>query len=199
MIKHITENDIPSIFYYIPNFITKDEQNTIIEHLEKTTDFRTSPAHGANVSRYQKWYHEDKKYFCPLWENRYPQWESFEIDTFVADMILRIKTFIKDIPNIDIPKINSCLINKYENGNHHIAPHRDCPKSFGEKPTIIGLSLGDTRTITFENDKDKINFDLESGSVLIMAGSSQKDYLHSIKKNNSKNVRYSLTFREFIL
>jgi alkylated DNA repair dioxygenase AlkB len=41
--------------------------------------------------------------------------------------------------------------------------------------------------------------ELESGSVFIMAGSSQKKYLHTIKKTFCENPRYSLTFREFIL
>jgi alkylated DNA repair dioxygenase AlkB len=102
-----------------------------------------------------------------------------------------------------VPKINSCLINKYPCGENFIAPHRDSAISFGEKPTIIGLSIGNERKIDFvRNDKTKVNdfsFDLESGSLFIMAGSSQKYYQHSIPKEYCENVRYSFTFREFIL
>ena len=41
---------------------------------------------------------------------------------------------------------------------------------------------------------------LESGSMLIMSGTTQKYYSHEIPKTDEKkNIRYSLTFREYIL
>jgi alkylated DNA repair dioxygenase AlkB len=192
-------NDIPSVFHYIPKFMNGIEQNEIMIYLENTNDFRPSIKFNSNISRLLKWYQRDEKYFCPLWKVRYPHWESFKMDDTINNLIEKIDTFIHTIPNLHIPKINSCLINKYPNGDHHISPHRDCSLSFGEKPTIIGLSLGDTRTLLFENDKEKFSFELEPGSILIMSGSSQTYYKHSLLRSDSKNPRYSLTFREFIL
>lgn len=211
MINNIVEeyNDTPSIFHYIPNFITKDDETKIMTYLENTNDFIPSIKHDLGISRLQKWYQIDKKYFCPLWKERYPHWTSFEIDETIKGIIENIQTFIDDFAisnmndNFQIPKINSCLINKYPCGENFIAPHRDSALSFGDKPTIIGLSIGNERKINFiRNDKTKLNdfsFDLESGSLFIMAGSSQKYYKHSIPKEYCNNVRYSLTFREFIL
>ena len=209
MISHIiNETDLnPSIFHYIPNFLNINEERALLKYLDETTDFLPSPNFTDNYSRLQKWYQTDQKYFCPLWKARFEQWKSFEIDSVIIELINKIQLFINSIQDINstitIPKINSCLINKYPSGNHHISPHRDSPQSFGEEPTIIGLSIGDTRTIMFEraekNFNNNFSFDLESRSIFIMAGSSQQKYLHSIKKNKSKNVRYSLTFREFIL
>jgi len=47
-----------------------------------------------------------------------------------------------------------------------------------------------------ESHKDKV-FDLESGSVVIMAGSSQKYYSHQVTRDEASNEpRYNLTFRE---
>ena len=43
------------------------------------------------------------------------------------------------------------------------------------------------------------SFELESNSMFIMGGASQLHYHHSINKEICENVRYSLTFREFIL
>ena len=115
---------------------------------------------------------------------------------------------------IKTPKINSCLINKYRTGNDYIRPHRDTALSFGLNPTIIGCSLGDTRDIVFKrvfNEQKKsipkrdvgkkfldFKFKLESGSIFIMAGSSQKYWTHEVPKCNSNISRYSLTFRETI-
>ena len=189
-----------NIFNYFPNFYRKDEEQELLKYLDETCNFVAAPQYtNKGISRYQKWYQTDQKYFCPEWKQCFPQWTSFEIDETISLLINKMQTFIKDInPNI---KINSCLINKYPDGNHFISPHRDSSTSFGSEPTIIILSLGDTRTLMFEHNsnKEKITFDLESGSIFVMSGASQKDYLHSLQKSDSTNVRYSLTFREFIL
>ena len=112
------------------------------------------------------------------------------------------------------PKINSCLINKSRDGNDSIKPHRDTPYSFGDYPTICGVSFGDTRKLVFKKiDFDKKNYNsmktdrksemdfeikLEDNSLFIMGGASQKYYSHEIPKSDSVKQRYSLTFREFI-
>jgi alkylated DNA repair dioxygenase AlkB len=213
MISHIIEektaND--SIFHYLPNFITKEEEEEIYNYLEKTSDFVENPKMNTGISRLQKWYHKEQKYFCPLWKERYPHWMSFEMDNTIIKLIDKIQSFISDFAKINkmqLPNINSCLINKYPTGENFIAPHRDSELSFGLEPTIIGLSIGQTRTIDFHRldknldinlDKTDFSFELESGSIFIMAGSSQRFYHHSLKKTVCENVRYSLTFREFIL
>lgn len=204
MISYINkeDNDISSIFYYIPNFLTKNEESHLYKYLNDTNDFVDNPKYNEGISRMQKWYQKDKKYFCPAWKERYEQWISFEMDDTVNKMINKVQDYVHTINKINEPKINSCLINKYETGENFIAPHRDSPISFGEYPTILGLSVGATRRIDFHHVKNKNNnfsFELESGSIFIMAGSSQKFYYHSINKCDCINVRYSLTFREFIL
>ena len=203
MIKRIIKekNNDDSIFYYIPNYLDIDKQKNILSYLDNIDDFIPSFKFNNGISRYQKWYNIDKKYFCPLWKVRYPQWASFEIDDTINNLIIDIQKYINKFDDINIPIINSCLINKYPKGENFIAPHRDSVLSFGEKPTIIGLSIGETRNIDFirNDDTDNFSFTLESGSIFIMAGSSQIYYKHTIKKSYCENVRYSLTFREFIL
>ena len=205
MISHIIDefnDDVPSIFYYIPNFLKIEEQKNLIQYLENMDDFIPSYKYTNDISRLQKWYQVDKKYFCPLWKVRYPQWTSFEMDENITKLINNIQKFTESVKHIKIPQINSCLINKYPRGENFIAPHRDSPLSFGQEPTIIGLSLGETREIHFMREDDPLknfSFELQSGSVFIMAGSSQKRYLHTIKKTFCENPRYSFTFREFIL
>jgi len=205
MISHIIEEheSSPSVFYYIPGFMDKKEQKDMLTYLDNNQDFVPNLKYNNKICRLQKWYQTEQKYFCPLWRDRFPQWESFEMDATITSLINKVQDFVQTIPNITIPQINSCLINKYPTGDNVISPHRDSELSFGEKPTIVGLSLGETRTIYFDRQQDKPNgsfsFDLESGSIFIMAGSSQKFYHHSLKRSSCKGVRYSLTFREFIL
>lgn len=211
MIKRVIkekDND-DSIFYYIPNYLNIYKQNNLLFYLDNINDFIPSFKFNNGISRYQKWYNIDKKYFCPLWKVRYPQWNSFEIDDTINKLIIDIQKYINNFDDINIPIINSCLINKYPKGENFIAPHRDSILSFGEKPTIIGLSIGETRNIDFirndnynndnNDNNDNFSFTLHSGSIFIMAGSSQIYYKHTIKKSYCNDVRYSLTFREFIL
>ncbi len=205
MITHIVNesDNTQSVFYYIPNFLQKEEEKKLFKYLEETNDFMPNIKYNDGISRLQKWHQIDNKYFCPIWKERYPHWSSFEIDETVSGLINKMQGFVSSIPHINVPNINSCLINKYPSGENFIALHRDSILSFGENPTIVGLSLGQTRNINFiRNDKDiskNFSFTLESGSVFIMAGSSQRFYQHTIPKEFCDNVRYSLTFREFIL
>ena len=214
MISHIIEEESgnPSVFHYIPNFLSKEDEIKLFEYLENTKDFIPNPTMADPISKFsrlQKWYNTDNKYFCPMWKKRYSHWESFEMDDVICSLIDNIKIYITNnetinANNIKIPFINSCLINKYPVGENFIAPHRDSALSFGLEPTIIGLSIGQTRKINFERlEKDKkymnFSFELESGSMFIMGGASQIHYYHSINKTICENVRYSLTFREFIL
>jgi hypothetical protein len=198
MIRHQVDS---SIFYYIPEFICSDERHHIVNKL-KSIELIPSYKYKNGVSRRQKWIHFEGKYFCSEWKVKYPQWESGKVEDFVLELKDKIENYIRGLEDIKKPQINSCLINSYVNGDNFIAPHRDCELAFGDKPTIIGLSFGETRKINFihniNNEKD-FSFNLESGSLFIMAGSSQIDFKHSIKKNNSQNERYSLTFREHIL
>ena len=46
--------------------------------------------------------------------------------------------------------------------------------------------------------KETTNITLEDNSLLIMAGGSQKYYTHEIPKCDSDEVRYSMTFREYL-
>lgn len=189
------------LFNYIPNYMNELEQLELLNYLENTCNFIAAPQYtNINlVSRYQKWFEHKKRYFCPMWKQRFPQWESFDIDPTIQKLINQMQQLANNINGIKKPQINSCLINKYPNGEHFIAPHRDSPESFGAFPTIIILSLGETRTLRFENSDETFTYDLEPGSIFIMHGESQNKFLHSLDKSSTSNVRYSLTFREYIL
>ena len=200
------KNDKDSIFIYIPNFLKKNKIKKLYNNLNLIKDYKEN--HNFNhtkIIRLQKWYHTNNKYFCPKWKYKYDRWISHNYELFLLDIQNEIQNKIQNkinfnLNNQQIPKINSLLLNKYRNGQDTIRPHQDTKLTFGEYPTILGLSIGEKRDIIFTNikNKKKFNFTLESGSLFIMAGSSQKYYTHEIPKTNSQNHRYSLTFRETI-
>jgi alkylated DNA repair dioxygenase AlkB len=207
-------NDKSSDFFYIKNFLTKNENVELFKYLNKMDDFRPCTNYQNKANRFQKWYQKDNKYFCPTWKNRYLRWESFTKDNIIDKYQIKIENKLLEL-GFDNYSFNSCLINKYLNGDDYIHFHRDSIESFGEYPLIVGLSLGSVRKINFrkvlydknntkslkKDKKNPINFsmELESGSLFIMSGSSQKYFEHEIPKCGVDNIRYSLTFREFLL
>tara|TARA_B100000925_G_scaffold99538_1_gene72851 strand:+ start:453 stop:1130 length:678 start_codon:yes stop_codon:yes gene_type:complete len=222
MIKKIfTEpNGETSLFMYIPKFIPDDKSSEIYTWL-KGKDYRKALTHWNNSSiREQLWIQEDKKYFCDAWSKKYHRWESAEYDDVLRQLQSEIQMNLEDLDifneHIKKPNINSVLINRYRSEEDTIKAHRDTPITFGEYPTIVGLSIGDTRKLSvkkliydeenpymfvYDNDKTDMNFDieLENGSLFIMAGASQKHFSHEIPKGSRKcNERFSLTFREVV-
>ena len=165
------------------------------------------------------WFQEQNKYFCPLWKRRHPRWEAKQYNNTIKHIQQKIQQYIDtEISNLKFNDfslkpsiINSCLVNMYHDGNSCITPHCDSSLSFGDRPLIIGLSIGDTRKIVFRKKEDTqtkqqfsnnpivLDKELSDNSVFIMAGDSQINYTHEIPKEDDKKVRYSLTFREMII
>lgn len=96
---------------------------------------------------------------------------------------------------------NSCLLNYYPTGEDGMGWHSDNEKELGRKPIIASLSLGAERKFSFKHieTKEKIDIQLENGSLLLMSGEIQHYWKHALpktKKNN--NPRLNLTFRTII-
>ena len=200
IIKH--SNDRDTTIIYIENVIENVmEANNILNYLNSMKDFEGAEKY---TPRLQKWYQADMHYFSKLWKKTHKRWISKDCD----DYLLNIQRNIEEITNKYFKvKFNSCLINKYRDGKDIIKPHRDAIESFGEYPIIANLSFGGERTIKFEPKTDKskdksteksFEINLQSGSLLIMAGSSQKYFNHSIPESSNNDIRYSLTFRDFL-
>jgi alkylated DNA repair dioxygenase AlkB len=201
------------MFLYEQNFLNNDNYNIINEYLKNTNDFKNNPkcSNTTQQGRLQKWFHKNKIYFCPEWKVEYDWWTSFDYDETLLNIQHLVQNKINEL-NYNV-NINSCLINKYRNGNDYISPHRDSKLSFGEDPVVCILSIGQKRILRFNKtepntrsmsltkkhkDDIKIDFALEDNSIFIMSGDSQNNYSHEILKDESVNERYSLTFREHL-
>ena len=206
-----------SIFLYQNNILSPSLLNNLKHFLEDQTYINGYCISGKEIPRQQLWFQKDGKYFCDKWKNRYARWESKnDYPALFEDINKEICTKVIEIlkkHGIEYPNINSCLINKYRDGNDSIRAHRDTPLSFGHTPVVLGVSIGDSRLFrvrrldnpdSFKSLKvskessENIDFMLEDNSLFIMAGYSQKYFSHEIPKMENKGVRYSLTLREFI-
>ena len=95
-------------------------------------------------------------------------------------------------------QFNSVLLNLYRDGNDSISWHTDAEKELGENPIIASVSLGATRKfqLRHKETKERIDIELENGSLLIMKGALQHYWQHQIPKTKKKiEPRINLTFR----
>ncbi len=110
----------------------------------------------------------------------------------------KVKLIKERVEDYTDTQFNGVLLNYYENGNHSMGWHADNEPELGEKPMIASISLGATRKFKLKHrTKDlKVDCDLESGSLLIMKGETQKYWLHALPKTKKVNSpRLNLTFR----
>lgn len=93
---------------------------------------------------------------------------------------------------------NSCLLNLYHNGDEGMAWHSDGEKDLKENGAIGSLSFGAVRKFAFKHKKTKetVSVILEHGSLLMMKGTTQKNWLHRLPPTKKvKTPRVNLTFR----
>ena len=98
-------------------------------------------------------------------------------------------------------KFNSCLLNYYPSGEDGMGWHADNEKELGPKPIIASLSLGAERKFSFKHNKtkEKIDLQLENGSLLLMGGDVQHYWKHALPKTKKISTpRLNLTFRTII-
>ena len=108
---------------------------------------------------------------------------------------------------------NFCLVNYYASGADSIAFHSDDERFLGPEPAIASLSLGATRDFVMKHkpmaplDGDgggqpaarQLKLPLAAGDMVLMRGSTQANWLHSIPKRTGKHEsdggRINITFR----
>ena len=96
---------------------------------------------------------------------------------------------------------NSCLLNLYHNGEEGMAWHSDDEKSLRLNTSIASLSFGAERKFSLKHkvSKDTVTQVLENGSLLVMKGTTQMNWLHSLPKTKKVNgPRVNLTFRTIV-
>lgn len=93
---------------------------------------------------------------------------------------------------------NSCLLNLYHNGDEGMAWHSDAEKALKRNGAIGSLSFGAQRKFSFKHKKSKetVSLILEHGSLLVMKGTTQTNWLHRLPPSKLiTKPRVNLTFR----
>lgn len=109
---------------------------------------------------------------------------------------------------------NFCLVNYYASGSDSISYHSDDERFLGPLPSIASFSLGARRDFYMkhkpppksqmpqkveEKEAMPLKLPLGSGDMVLMRGTTQANWLHSIPKRSGKNAedggRINITFR----
>lgn len=96
---------------------------------------------------------------------------------------------------------NSVLLNYYRNERDSMGLHSDDEPELGPRPVIASLSLGESRILTFKHKRlvelPSIQLPLDSGSLLLMKGDTQRNWKHGIAEATKPlGARVNLTFRQ---
>ncbi len=96
-------------------------------------------------------------------------------------------------------RFNSVLVNRYRDGRDSMGWHADDEQELGRQPLIASISLGAVRKMRFRA-RAAANvgcaLDLACGSLLLMAGDTQRLYQHAVPKTNAEvGERINLTYR----
>lgn len=114
-----------------------------------------------------------------------------------TEELLRLKNLVE---SISADEFNSVLLNYYRNHQDSMGFHSDDEVELGPRPTIASLSLGESRVLVFKHKTNKsirpYRLPLQSGSLLIMKGDTQRNWVHGIEKSAREcGARVNLTFR----
>lgn len=115
-----------------------------------------------------------------------------------APMTLLLAQLRATVEDITGHRFNSVLLNYYRDGKDSMGMHSDDEPELGPCPVIASLSLGAARMFILRHKTSKrtIKLELLDGSLLLMAGDLQKNWLHGINKSARVNdPRVNLTFR----
>ncbi|SEW45239.1 Alkylated DNA repair dioxygenase AlkB [Chitinophaga sp. YR573] len=178
--------------YFYPELFTAPESDYFFDILSKEIAWKQEPVFimGRNIlqPRLTAWYGDpDKPYsYSGITMQPHP-W---------TPALMEIKSRIEAVAGV---RFTSALLNFYRDGQDSMGWHRDNEKELGINPVIGSVSFGSPRTFALKHYTDKTlteKIPLTHGSFLLMKGSTQHHWLHSIPKQLKVTAgRINLTFR----
>jgi alkylated DNA repair dioxygenase AlkB len=177
---------------YWPGFMPTSTAERCYEALDAQTDWADESIHlfgrAVPVPRRCAWFGDDGvTYGYSRLMHRATGWSNATAelrDTLLARLNVRF---------------NFVLLNLYRDGNDGMGWHADDESELGAEPYIASLSFGGARRFCLrarDGSGRRAQLLLEPGSLLLMWGRSQRDWLHAVPRTRRRAApRINLTFR----
>ncbi len=180
------------VVHYFGCVFTPKKSDSYFDVLWKTIEWRNDEANmfGRHIITKRKvaWY-GDSNY-------HYTYSNSTKLALPWTKELLELKKVCEEKTNATY---NSCLLNLYHDGSEGMAWHSDDEKMLANNSSIASLTFGAERKFAFRHKTldQKVEIILEHGSLLEMAGSTQKFWLHRLPPTKKvTRPRINLTFRK---
>ncbi len=181
------------VYYYGKIFTLKEANvfyNKLIENIEWKNDEAFIMGKLIITKRKVAWYGEKafEYTYSKTTKSAFP---------FTKDLVA-LKKIVEQHTN---ETYNSCLLNLYHNGTEGMGWHSDGEKDLKKNGAIASLSFGAERKFAFKHkiNKQKIDIQLEDGSLLVMKGETQTNWQHRLPPTTLiQKPRINLTFRTIV-
>ena len=178
-----------------PNFFNCTDADKYLYELTNSVQWsqETIQMYGKemNVPRLSAWYGEANL-----------SYEYSGIKSVALPWLLELNVIKSKVELLTKHSFNSVLINLYRDGNDSVDWHSDDEPELGVEPVIASVSFGEQRQFQLKNKFDKKlkhSLLLPHGSLLIMSGKTQTNWLHKIAKSKLEmRSRINLTFRTIL-
>ena len=177
---------------YYPNFFPQQQADNLLNQFEQQLPWRqeqiTLFGKRLLVPRLSAWYADDElPYTYSGITHQGLAW---------TQELMAIRRRLETAAAVEF---NSVLANLYRDGSDSNGWHADDEVELGDAPVIASVSFGQPRVFQMKHRTDKqqkFKLELPHGSVLMMRGETQKNWLHQIAKSRrSMTARINLTFR----
>ncbi|RMB60449.1 alpha-ketoglutarate-dependent dioxygenase AlkB [Dokdonia sinensis] len=177
---------------YFPDFFSAEEAGKYFALLHKETPWQQD-----DIKVFGKVYPQPR--LTALYGNNGKPYSYSNITMQPHEYTFALSEIKKRVEKIAQVSFTTCLLNLYRDGQDSNGWHADDENELGENPVIASVSFGAERVFKFRekaNIKNTYKMTLNSGSLLLMQGSTQHLWQHQIPKT-AKNVgpRINLTFR----
>ena len=180
---------------YYQNFLSNNEANHFFD-----TFFSNIPWQLDNIKLFGKIYEQPR--LTSFHSNNLSSYTYSGLILRPNAMTTELLTLIKRIQTVCEHEFNCVLLNLYRDGSDSNGWHADNEKELGLSPQIASFSLGASRFFHFKHRKIKTErhkIELHHGSLLLMEGPMQANWLHQIPKTKKPlSPRINLTFRKII-
>ena len=183
--------DIPDgALFYLPEWYTRNQANHLYQRLLKEIDWSQDEIFVYGkwhvIPRLQAWYGEPNTAYQYSGKQLVPkEW---------TQTLSQLRAHLQKLGI----QSNSVLANWYRDGHDKMGWHSDNEKELGDQPVIASLSLGATRSFQLKHryTGQRLDLELSSGSLLVMAGTLQKYWQHALPaRKRVSQGRINLTFR----